>query len=190
MSPKWIHSNAVFTGPHALYPQFIEMPGTTGALNQRAMQVQLVAPNILKSTDHITVTLTVAVDANYANSNDHDPFIGISDGRYFIGFNAGDRYSYPCVTAEGNSVSTILRNTNIIKGPSATSQCYSHEIKIQLKPAEKWGSCYTEHDGGYTHANSYQLLLNPSRGLHLEIYRNDANEKLRFKYIVVDIDLD
>ena len=66
MTPKWIHSNAVITGPHALYPQYFEILPTTGVYYQRALQIQLVAPNILKSTDSVTVTVTVAVDATYA----------------------------------------------------------------------------------------------------------------------------
>ena len=68
MSPKWIHSNAVITGPHALYPQYLEILPTTGVGYQRALQVQLVAPNILTSTDSVTVTVTVAIDVSYASS--------------------------------------------------------------------------------------------------------------------------
>ena len=74
--------------------------------------------------------------------------------------------------------------------PTVTSLCYSSEIKIQLRPAEQWGSCHTEHDGGYTNVGNYQRLLDPSKGLQLEIYRGDANEKYRIKYIAVNVDLD
>ena len=190
MTPKWIHNNAAIVGPHALYPQYLEVLGTTGGHYQRAIQVQLVAPNILTSTDTVTVTVTVAVDVSYASSNDHDPVIGISDGISFIGAQAKDRISIPCHTVEGQSSTTILAITNHINGPTVASRRYSSEIKIQLKPAEQWGSCHTEHDEGYTNVGNYQHLLDPSRGLRLEIYRNNANEKYRIKYIVVDVDLD
>ena len=100
MTPKWIHNNAVITGPHALYPQYLEILGTTGVLHQRALQVQLIAPNILRSTDSVTVTVTVAVDATFASKNDHDPFIGLSDGKFITGFHAEDRYSHPCAIKE------------------------------------------------------------------------------------------
>ena len=190
MTPKWIHNNAVITGPHALYPQYLEILPTTGDLHQRALQVQLVPPNILTSTDSVTVTVTVAVDISYASSNDHDPYIGISDGLSFIGALVQDRNSYPCRITEGNSNTAILTSINFINsGPRVTSQQYSSEIKIQLKPAEQWGSCHTEHDGGYTHVGNYQRLLHPRNGIYFEIYRNDANEKYRIKYIVVDVDL-
>ena len=69
MTPKWIHNNAVITKPHAFYPQYLEILPTTGVLDQQALQVQLVPPNILRSTDSVTVTLTVAVDISFASSN-------------------------------------------------------------------------------------------------------------------------
>ena len=190
MTPKWIHNNAVITGPHALYPQYFEILPTNDLMNQRALKVQLVAPNILTSTDSVTVTVTVAVDVSYASNNDHDPYIRISDGMSFIGALAADRYSYPCDIREGNSNTAILTQINGINGPTVTSRRYSSEIKIQLKPAEQWGSCHTEHDGGYTNVGNYQCLLDPSRGLYLEFYRNDPPEKYHLKYIVVDIHLD
>ena len=86
MTPKWIDKNANITGPKALYPQCFEILPTTGVHFQPALQIQLVAPNILKSTEGVTVTVTVAVDVSYASNNDHDPFIGISDGQSFIGY--------------------------------------------------------------------------------------------------------
>ena len=120
MTPKWIHNNAVITGPHALYPQYLEILPTTGASHQRALQVQLVAPNILTSTDSVTVTVTVAVDVSYASSNDHDPSIGISDGLFFCGIQAPDRHSNPCIIREGNSNTVILTQTNSSYGNLTT----------------------------------------------------------------------
>ena len=190
MTPKWIHNNAVITGPHALYPHYLEILPTTGDLYQRVLQVQLVSPNILTSTDSVTVTVTLAVDVSYASSNDHDPAIGISDGISFIGIKADDRSNLPCRITDGDSSTLVIKDVIQVVGPTAASQRYSSEIKIQLKPAEQWGSCHTEHDGGYTNVGNYQRLLDPSKGLFLELYRNDAPEKHRIKYIVVDVDLD
>ena len=96
ITPKWIHNNAVITGPHSLYPQCFEITATTREIFQQALQVQLVAPNILTSTDSVTVTVTVAVDVSYASSNDHDPVIGISDKESFLGFIAIGGNSHPC----------------------------------------------------------------------------------------------
>ena len=134
--------------------------------------------------------MTVAVDVSYASSNDHDPTIGISDGTSFIGVHAADTSSTPCRITQGDSSSAVLTSISHISGPTVTSQRYSSEIKIQLRPAEQWGSCHTEHDGGYTNVGNYQRLLDPSKGLKLEVYHHNAGEKYRIKYIEVDVDLD
>ena len=86
MTPKWIHDHVTITGPHALYPQYIEFPATTGVGGLRFLQLQLVPPSILASTDSVTVTITIAVDNILASSEDHDPSFGISDGTSFLGF--------------------------------------------------------------------------------------------------------
>ena len=190
MSPKWIENNAVITGPHALYPQYFEILPTTGVHYQQSLQLPLVAPNILTSTDSVTVTVTVAMDVSYASSNDHDPMIGISDGTSFIGVQAKDRIGYPCHVLEGKSSTVLLNPVHVNSGPTVTSRRYSSEIKIQLRPAEQWGSCHTEHDGGYTYVGNYRRLLDPSKGLKLEVYHHSPGEKYRIKYIVVDVDLD
>ena len=134
--------------------------------------------------------MTVGVDVTYASSNDHDSIIGISDGRSFIGFIAHDRVSSPCYHFEGDSNTDVLQNTSYITGPVVTSRRYSSEIKILIRPAEQWGSCHTEHDEGYTSIANYQRLLDPSKGLHLEWYRDNANEQHHIKYIVIYVDLD
>ena len=189
MTPKWIQDHMIITGPHALYPQYIEFLPVTGSLFQRFLQLQLVPPNILTSTDSVTVTITIAVDNILASSQDHDPSFGISDGTSFVGFKTDDRASNPCYHYEGTSGLT-LTNADIVDDPTVTFQHYSSEIKIQMRPTEKWGSCHTEHDEGYTNIANYQHLLNVTKGLYLEMYRNDAREKYRIKYPMVDIELD
>ena len=131
-----------------------------------------------------------AVDISYASSNDHDSTIGISDGSSFIGYIALDRAAVPCDHFEGDSNTNILQNYNHINGPVVTSLCYSSEIKIQIRPAEQWGSCHTEHDEGYTNIASYQRSLDLNKGLYLEWYRNGINELYHIKYIEVSVDLD
>ena len=107
MTPNWIHDHVTITGPHTLYPQYIEFPATTGANHQRFLQLQLVPPNILTSTDNVTVTITIAVDNILASSADHDLSFGISDGTFFVGFLARDRGNSPCNHYEGSSGVTL-----------------------------------------------------------------------------------
>ena len=194
MTPKWIHYNAIITGPHTLYSQYLEILPTTGVLHQRALQVQLVAPNILTSTDSVTVSVTVAMDKTLANGNDHDPIVGISDGASFMGFKMRDKGNYatlsPCHKLGGKVVQTKLNKVQNGNGPLVSSQTYSSEVKIQIKPTEKWGSCHSEHDGGYVNIQDYQEFLDLTKALYFEVYHETANEMYCIKYIVVDVDMD
>ena len=194
MTPKWIHNNAVITGPHTLYSQYLEILPTTGDQHQRALQIQLVAPNILKSTDSVTVSVTVAIDKTLANSNDHDPVVGISDGVSFIGFVMRDKGNYatlpPCHKFEGKIEQAMVKNGIYGGGSPVSSLSFSSEVKIQIKPTEKWGSCHSEHDGGYVNTQDYKEALDLTKALYLEVYREHANEKYRIKYIEVDVDFD
>ena len=101
--------------------------------------------------DNITVMVTAAVNTNVADIGDHDITVGISDVVSFIDFMAPDKDNYasssPCNKLEVDVVKNTKCNTwNWVLG---LFKLYSSEVKIQLKPAEQWGYCHTEHDGGY-----------------------------------------
>ena len=193
MTPKWIHDNAIIAGPHALFSQYFEIPA--GIVRQRVLVIPLVPPNILTSTDSVTVTVTVALDTALANSAaDHDPIFGISDGVLFSGFIAQDRFSYPttspCRRLEGGSNPSLTSQLDGF-GPLVASRRYSGVITLQIRPNERWGSCTTEHDEGYVNIANFQNTLNPNNGLFFEFYRgDDTNEMYRIKYIVAKVDLD
>ena len=193
MTPSWLYNHSNITGPHSLNPQFLEFLPSTVTF-QQILQVQLVVPNVLTSTQCISVTLTIAMDTALADGGDHDPSFGISDGKSFVGFQIPDKGNYgnisPCHRHEGDDVSGILTNENHANGPLVTSQLYSSEIKVQIRPSEQWGSCHTEHDEGYTNIGNYQRKLDLTNGLYLEMYRADAGEDYRIKYIVVDVNVD
>ena len=145
MIPSWLYNNSNITGPHSLNPQLLEFLHSNVA-RQRILQVQLVAPNVLTSTQCISVTLTIAMNTELADSGDHDPSFGISDGKSFVGFQIPDKDNYdnipPCRGHEGDDISGGLRNENRGNGPLVTSRLYSIEIKVQIRPSEQWGSCH------------------------------------------------
>ena len=43
---------------------------------------------------------------------------------------------------------------------------------------------------GYVNIQDYQEALDLTKALYFEVYHENANEKYRIKYIVVDVDLD
>ena len=91
---------------------------------------------------------------------------------------------------EGDVVKNALKNAVQGNGPVVSSRQYSGEIQITIKPTERWGSCHTEHDDGYVNIQNYQPLIDLTKPLYFEVYRQHIPEKYRIKYIVVDVDLD
>ena len=200
MTPMWLHENADFIGSHALKPQYLEILPTT-IYYQQALQVQLVAPDILMTTDCVSVMMTIAMDTTWADKRDHDPIFGISDGTSFIGFDVPDRTNYhsvpPCFQSEADSINGTLQNKNgITNAPLVSSRLYSSEVKLQIRPTERWASCHTEHDEGTTNIANYNRKLDLTNGLYLEMYHSekyddaDKAETYRIKYIVVDVTVD
>jgi len=193
MTPRWLYKHSTINGPYSLNHQYLEFLPSTVAY-QQLLQVQLVEPHVLTSTDCISVTITIAMDTALADSADHDPSFGISDGKSFIGFLIPDKNNYgtisPCRSFEGDNVDDVLKNTKVDGTSLVTSRLYSSEVKLQIRPAEQWGSCHTEHDEGYTNIANYNRKLDLTNGIYLDMYRSDVGEKYRIKYIVVDINVD
>ena len=197
MTPKWLHKHAIINGNYTIYPHYLEIQPTTitgKPKYQLALEVKLVAPYILKITDYVTVTVTIALDTELANAGDHDPSFGISDGKSFVGFTAYDKSNYnnhsPCRHVEGETIDGLLKNFVHKKGPYVTSDSYSSEIKLQFRPAENWASCHTEHNEGYVNIAHYHHYLDITNGLYLQMYHEDDPEKYRIKYIAVDVHVD
>ena len=194
MTPQWISKHSTITGPHAVYHQYLEILPTTGPEDIHALQVQLISPDILETTNSITVAMTIAVDSALADSAEHDVSFGIGDGTKFVGFHLVGKNNYhalsPCYLAEGDNINGILKNVRTISAPLVASRRYSSEITLQFRPAERWGSCHTEHDEGYTNIASYQRLIDLTQGLYVEVYRGSAHEKYRIKYIKVEVNID
>ena len=194
MTPDWLYKYATVTRPFTAHPEYLEiLSGKT--VYERLIQAELIAPNILTVTDSVVVTLTIAMDTVLADSGDHDPIFGISDGTSFIGFHAMDKDNYkdhtPCVYIEGDAINKTLNIRNRdITGTLVNSRLFSSEITIQIKPNSQWGSCHTEHDEGLVNIVNYQRKLDYTKGLYLHMYRDHAVEKYRIEYITVNVELE
>ena len=96
----------------------------------------------------------------------------------------------PCRHIEADKSNEILINIRDFNGPLVSANHFSGETKMQLRTAEQWGSCHTEHGESYTFIANYQHLLDLTNGLYLEMYRHDADETYRIKYITASVELD
>ena len=195
MTPDWLYKHSTITKPFTVQPKYLEiLPGEHDY--KRLIQAELIAPNILTATDSVVVTLTIAMDTVLADSSDHDLSFGISDRTSFVGFEAVDKDNYvnhaPCYNIEGDTAGETLNNRmrDQASGAKVRSRHYSSEIRIQIKPNDRWRSCHTEHDEGVVNIVNYQCKLDMTKGLYLQMYRNHGDEKYRYKYIVVNIYLE
>ena len=195
MTPKWLAKHATIYGSYTYKLNYLEI--LAGISRQHVLQIQLVPPGVLTSDDNskcVTVTMTIAMDTVWADSTDHDPYFGISDGVRFIGFGVHNKgTTSPCYKAEGDNVNNVLTNRVYDSSSpklSNPSQGYSSELKIQIKPCEKWGSCHTEHEEGFVFIANYQRNLDLTKGLYLDVYRGSAGEVYRIEYVTVDVDMD
>ena len=192
MTPYWLSKHAEISGSYTVRPDSLDFP-SGGISYQRLIRVQLVPPKTLSKEDDVTVTITVAMDTIYADANDHDPYFGISDGKTFVGFITPDNNHYsaaPCYRVEG--LSTDDRITSISRSnsgvPRATgAQSYSSEVKMHIKPTEKWGSCHTEHDEGHIAIAQYSYKLDIDKGLYFDMHRENTNESYQIEYILVEV---
>ena len=194
MTPDWLYKYSIVTKPFTVQPKYLEILAGKN-LYERLIQAELIAPNILTTTDNVVVTLTIAMDTVLADSSDHDPIFGISDGMSFVGFRAIDKNRYatqvPCNSWEGDITGNILQNNVYdLTGVKVHSRYYSSVIKIQIKPNDQWGSCHTEHDEGNVRISNYQHKLNLTKGLYFEMYRDDVAEKYRIEYIAAEVCLE
>ena len=194
MTPDWLYQYATVTRPFTAHLKYLELLSGKNVY-ERLIQAELIAPNILTATDSVVVTLTIAMDTVLADSADHDPIFGISDGTSFIGFHVMDKDNYkdhtPCVYIEGDETNKTLNIGNRdITGTYVSSRVFSSEITIQIKPNSQWGSCHTEHDEGLVNIVNYQRKLDFTKGLYLQMYRDHAIEKYRVEYIAVNVDLE
>ena len=110
------------------------------------------------------------MDTTLADSSDHDVILGISDGISFVGFIAFDNHHVrsPCFKFEGMVVENTIQKEREGSGP-VLAYNYSSEIKVRIKPNEKWGSCHTEHNGGYVNSQSYHYSLDLAKGLQFDL---------------------
>jgi len=198
MTPKWLTKHATIDGSYTYTPKYLDIPA--GVAKQCIVKVPLVPPEVLSNDERqcVTVTITVGMDTTFANSRgDHDPHFGISDGERFIGFIVVDKNNYagvpPCYSAEADVAEDVLTNlAHDSSGPrlSNPAQGYSSEVKIQIRPCEKWGSCLTQHSAGFRFIKNYQRQLDVTKGLYFKMYRHSAGETYRIEHIRVDVELD
>jgi len=108
MSPKWLTKHATIYGSYTYKYNYLDILAET--THQHVLQVPLVPPGVLANHGEcVSVTMTIAMDTDWTDRNDHDPYFGISDGENFIGFVTVDKgTTTPCYKLEGDDINNKL----------------------------------------------------------------------------------
>ena len=191
MTPLWLeaHASYIDTSRTATAQQLTFNGGSP--VNAALLKVPMIPGGFVKPNTPLTVEITVAHDVNIGKVPDSDISYGISDGTNFIGFHTVDKGNYdrlaPCYKMEGSSgtqLSSLMYGSGT---PKPSDSFYPGQFVFTLKLDERWGSCYTAHDGGFVTTTAYKKRLMLNKGLILETYHENKREKVGIKFIKVTI---
>ena len=192
MTPNWLEAHASYMdSAHSKTTE--QLTFNAGSVyNPALLKVPMIPAGILHYSAPLTVKIMVSHDVSIGSSSstDSDISYGVSDGRSFVGFRTMDKNNYqdlaPCHGYEGTSGTTISGVRYIsYSSPRPSDTHYPGQFVITLKLDERWGSCYTAHDGGFVKTAVYNNRLMLNKGLTLEVYKQHKSEKVGIKYIEV-----
>ena len=194
MTPSWLETHASYIESSRTITAD-QLTFNAGSVNDAALlKVPMIPPAVVRDSSPLTVNITVANDVSIGQGTDSDIKYGVSDGTRFIGFHTPDKRNYgsysPCFGFEGVSGTTLtsMRHGSITPKPS--DSFYPGQFVFTLKLDERWGSCYTAHDGGLVKTAGYNNQLILSKGLTLEVYKSSSRERVGIRYIKVAIKQD
>ena len=191
MTPTWLeaHASYIDTSRRATAQQLTFNAGSV--TNAALLKVPMIPAGFLKPNTPLTVEIIAAHDINIGKVHDSDIRYGISDGTNFIGFETCDKGNYgsnaPCYKIEGSSGTQLSSRMYGPVTPKPSDSFYPGQFVFTLKLDERWGSCYTAHDGGFLKTVGYNKRLMLNKGLILEAYKENKGERVGIKFIKVTI---
>jgi len=191
MTPTWLEAHASYIdSSRASTAQ--QLTFNAGAVDNAALlKVPMIPAGVLKISAPLTVEITVANDVSIGKTADSDIAYGVSDGSKFIGFHTPDKLNYgthaPCYGYEGMSGARLSSIQYNPVTPKPSDSFYPGQYVFTLKLDERWGSCYTAHDGGFVRTAGYNNRLILGKGLTMEVYKSDKGERVGIRFIKVSI---
>ena len=192
MTPTWLEAHASYIdSSHTKTTE--QLTFNAGSVTYAALlKVPMIPAGVLQYSAPLTVKIVVSHDVSIGTTEDSDVSYGVSDGTSVIGITTRNTNTYdsdaPCHGFESTSGTTLSEDGWISATSSKVSETfYPGQFVITLKLDERWGSCYTAHDGGFVKTTTFTKRLILNRGLTLEVYKHDASEKAGIKYIEVTI---
>ena len=194
MTPSWLEVHASYIDRQR-FGTAEQLTFNPGSLDFAALlKVPIIPADILDDVSPVTLKIVVSLDENIGkNDPDSDPRFGVSDGISFVGFEAvnekmhGSRLA-PCFGIKGTSGTSLSNEIAINRySPLPNDSIFLGHFVITLKLKEHWGSCYTAHDGGFVKTADFSKQLQLSKGLTLEVYKDNKSERVGIKFIEVTV---
>ena len=194
MTPSWLEAHASYIDSSRTTTAD-QLTFNAGSVTYAALlKVPMIPAGVIRDSTPLTIDITVANDVSIGQGADSDIRYGVSDSTKVIGFQTREKGNYgslsPCYGLEGKSGSTLssIRYESVTPKPS--DSFYPGQFVFTFKLDERWGSCYTAHDGGFVRTAGYSNRLVLSKGLTLEVYKSIGGERVGIRYIKVAIKQD
>ena len=193
MTPTWLEAHASYidsfrtttTEQLRFNPGSVERPAL--------LKVPMIPAGVLQYSAPLTVKIVVSHDVTIGKTLDSDISYGVSDGTSVVGFVTRDKHTYgsgpACHGFEQTSGKALPGRGWIgeLSLPKPSDSFYPGQFVITLRLDEHWGSCYTANDGGLVKVNTFNKRLMLDKGLTLEVYKDNAGEKVGIKSIEVTV---
>ena len=194
MTPSWLEAHASYIDSSRTITAHL-LTFNAGSVDDAALlKVPMIPAGVIRDSVPLTVDITVAHDISIGQSADSDIKYSVSDGVRVIGFVTCDKGNFgthsPCYGMEGVPGSTLKTTRYEPVIPKPSDSFYPGQFVFTLKLDERWGSCYTAHDGGFVRTAVYNNRIMLSKGLTLEVYKSNAIERVGIRYIKVAIKQD
>lgn len=192
MTPSWLEAHASYIN-NARTSTSKQLTFNPISTKQAALlKVPLISSGVVKVSTPLTAEIVVANDISIGKSEYSNIRYVVSDGEKFVGFQTVGKNWYvshaPCFGVEGVSGANATHMRWTGSTPNHSGYFYPGRFVFTLKLNERWGSCYTAHDGGLTKTFGYSKRLTLSKGLTLEVYRGaNVGDKVGIKSIMVTI---
>ena len=193
MTSTWLEAHASYIDRfHTTTTE--QLTFNPGSVERAALlKVPMIAAGVLQYSVPLTVKIVISHDVSIGTTKDSDISYGVSDGASVVGFVTRDKHTYgsgPSCHGFEQTSGTALPGRGWIGDyslPKPKDSFYPGQFVITLKLDEHWGSCYTANDGGLVKVNTFKKRLMLNKGLTLEVYKDNAGEKVGIKYMEVTI---
>ena len=155
----------------------------------RLMRITLVEPDVLDNADQYVVTATIAHRNPVSPSTDMDLSITVTDDQSAVGYEIADQSNSPTYTWASEGLNKQILNPTITAYKSTWPvNYYSPLHTVQVKfggGAKAFGILKTVSNVNTLASHQYSKTLKPSKGVYVDVYRNDPAEKYIIDFIAL-----